>query len=575
MSTSTQSTAARHRSLLTASGHRVVVGIDFGASHSGFAYAHVSDPGRIECLYEWEDQPVPYCKNYSALWYNIDEKKSEGWGYTAVRKEMDHIRDGPSAYRLLTLLKFFIEPTAAEHATVTLPHGVDALEVVADYLSQLYKVLLERLQRNFGESLQGEDLHFCLTVPAIWSEQAKQTMRQVAVKAGLISPAEINMPRLTLVLEPEAAAIFCCKRFSEAQLRSGDTFMVVDAGGGTVDIVAEKWTSGINNQRLTELARGDGDWCGSTFVDSRFLEWLGNKVGQTALSQLKEEKGRDFMQVLTSWESTKRQFKGEESFRDKQYIPFSIPGSLYNLMSDESMQKLQNEQDGVDDDVYITLDDMKSFFDPIVDKTLDLIQTQLDRCPGNRCNKLFVVGGFSASPYLTRRIQERFSGSFDNLVFPREPGAAVVQGAVLHGLNPDSIQGRCSRFTYGLLLSRPESGFMIGKTQRSNQRDIFLHTEENRQYVEYFQPAIVANQVVQTSVTVSVYATAAAYKSETSFSDVAGRFDVGFLAVDDVPLTGDRSITVHFYFGLTELTVIARVNGTGVEKRIAVNFATR
>ncbi|KAJ3161802.1 hypothetical protein HDU86_006573 [Geranomyces michiganensis] len=177
-----------------------------------------------------------------------------------------------------------------------MPEGVDVLDIVSEYLRELFKALLSKLQVRFGQSLQPEDIHYCMTVPAIWSETAKQRMRQCAVQAGLISSTEINMPRLTLVLEPEAAAVYCCKRATEAHMRSGDTFMVVDAGGGTVDIVVQKWSAGVANQRLSELARGEGDWCGSTFLDTRFLEWLSSKVGTDAMATVKTERGHEYMQ---------------------------------------------------------------------------------------------------------------------------------------------------------------------------------------------------------------------------------------------------------------------------------------
>ncbi|KAJ3008556.1 hypothetical protein HKX48_008476 [Thoreauomyces humboldtii] len=503
------STSERHRALLMPSGHRIVVGIDFGASHSGFAFAHVSDPSRIECFYDWEDQMRPYCKNHTSVWFNVEEKKVEAWGYNAVSRALQASGEEAAKCRLLERIKQEVEPQKPSPSEM--PEGVDGMEVVGSYLRELYQLLLQKLQRTFGSTLQPEDIHFCLTVPG---------------------------------------------------------------------------TDGAN-LKLTELARGDGDWCGSMFVDNRFIHWLGRKVGEDALTQLKEERGRDYMTVLMDWERIKRQFKGPETFANVQHTALSIPAGLYNLMSDASQSALEDEQDGVSDDVYITLEDMKTFFDPVVDKILDLVQRQLDRCPTKRCNKLFAVGGFSGSLYLTQKLQERFANDFDQFVFPADPGSAVVQGAVMSGLEPQSISARCSRYTYGLELAKPLSSF----PGTSNPRDIFKHEEEGREFVDLFNPIIRADQVVsiddhyaiktfpvysyQTSVTVSVYATAGDYSGETSMSDVEGKFDVGFIPVDDVPTTGDRSITVYFYFGLSEFTVVAKMNGTGVEKRMSVVFATR
>lgn len=99
--------------------------------------------------------------------------------------------------------------------------------------------------------------------------------------------------------------------------------------------------------------------------------------------------------VLVNWESLKRQFKGAETFRNKEQITFPLPTALYNLMSDEYMEALEEQQGGIADEVFLKFEDMQAFFDPVVNKGLGLIEEQLAKCPNGQCNKLFVVGGFS------------------------------------------------------------------------------------------------------------------------------------------------------------------------------------
>jgi hypothetical protein len=53
--------------------------------------------------------------------------------------------------------------------------------------------------------------------------------------------------------------------------------MVVDCGGGTVDIVVHRKEGGDDDTkelRLREVAKGTGDCCGGTVVDAGFLELL-------------------------------------------------------------------------------------------------------------------------------------------------------------------------------------------------------------------------------------------------------------------------------------------------------------
>ena len=76
----------------------------------------------------------------------------------------------------------------------------------------------------------------CLTVPAMWSDKAKSTMREAAIKAGLITETD-HRDRLMLISEPEAAALYCEKKCDQFNLRHGDRFMICDAGGGGYSIM--------------------------------------------------------------------------------------------------------------------------------------------------------------------------------------------------------------------------------------------------------------------------------------------------------------------------------------------------
>ena len=85
------------------------------------------------------------------------------------------------------------------------------------------------LPNRFGERfLQNQKLSYVLTVPAIWSDKAKELTRQAALTAG------IKRENLTLITEPEAAALYCATLCNEVDLQPGDRFMICDAGGGTV-----------------------------------------------------------------------------------------------------------------------------------------------------------------------------------------------------------------------------------------------------------------------------------------------------------------------------------------------------
>ena len=105
-----------------------------------------------------------------------------------------------------------------------------AVDYAADYLSLVgHHVVNTVFTERFGDPfLRNHQICFVLTVPAIWSDQAKDATRRAAERAG------IPHDNLTMITEPEAAAHYCATTCEEVDLEVEDNFMVCDAGGGTV-----------------------------------------------------------------------------------------------------------------------------------------------------------------------------------------------------------------------------------------------------------------------------------------------------------------------------------------------------
>lgn len=76
----------------------------------------------------------------------------------------------------------------------------DTVEVVGDYLNNLVSHATELINRRFGYTLDCMDLKYVLTVPAVWSDGAKNS----TLRAGTTAASST-----TLVSEPEAAATIC------------------------------------------------------------------------------------------------------------------------------------------------------------------------------------------------------------------------------------------------------------------------------------------------------------------------------------------------------------------------------
>ncbi|KAG4434714.1 hypothetical protein IFR05_009791 [Cadophora sp. M221] len=148
-------------------------------------------------------------------------------------------------------------------------------QLTTDYLKQLYQHIIYSLKQKLGAvALRNAPMEFCLTVPAIWTEAAKEKTLKACQNAGLKSSKEI-----LLVSEPEAALIYALHGLDPHGLNIGDTFVLCDAGGGTVDLISYTITALHPFLKVKEATRGTGGLHGSTFLNVRFKDFLTSALG--------------------------------------------------------------------------------------------------------------------------------------------------------------------------------------------------------------------------------------------------------------------------------------------------------
>jgi molecular chaperone DnaK (HSP70) len=225
----------------------LVIGIDFGTTFTGVAYAHTAtgdgDTSRVAdnvvVLKTWPSSSNHYAeKTPTILAYNTNPPT---WGGKVK------VKDTPQVAHFKLGLHEEVGRHYATHSTVdtlsvlggylTNPNwrhpdlpSKTAVDFTADYLTCVWRHVTEKvLPSHFGPLfLQNQQVSYVLTVPAIWSEKANSLTRQAALRAGIPSR------KLILISEPEAAALYCVTICKEVDLQDGDSFLVCDAGGGTV-----------------------------------------------------------------------------------------------------------------------------------------------------------------------------------------------------------------------------------------------------------------------------------------------------------------------------------------------------
>ncbi|KAK3842611.1 MAG: hypothetical protein J3R72DRAFT_442725 [Linnemannia gamsii] len=410
----------------------VVMAIDFGTTFSGVAYALKAD-GEVHDVTKWPRHLAQYPKTPTLSLYKKDTKKILDWGHAA---RLAMLKPAAKDYCLLRKFKLQLDETLE---AAPLENRITALAAVTDYLKKLHGYVMMELMKGSLKSFEPSQFQYCLTVPAMWSDAAKNTMRQAAIGAGLIQEGD-PPNRLSLISEPEAAAMYCERKVDHFQLKDKDRFMICDAGGGTVDLIVFEVSEPAGKERhLKEVTRGHGASCGSTFLDANMEKLLERKFKRYR----KSIKACGWASLMDTFvDMVKPMFNGQED------VLMQIPQAT-------GLEDLNDPDIGLEEGVLcVSAEEMKAeVFEPVISDVLDLIRKQLHQ--SQNCWAIFMIGGFGSSRYLEERVRQEFGHLVGLVAVPPRPELAVVRGAVYAGLNTKTINMRVARRWYGVDANMP------------------------------------------------------------------------------------------------------------------------
>ncbi|KAL4919228.1 hypothetical protein BDW62DRAFT_209940 [Aspergillus aurantiobrunneus] len=400
-------------------GPSIVIGIDFGTTFSGIAWTLGGSIDDIEVLSKW-----PGGGNRTSVKVPSDisyERQKIRWGY-----QVGPFTEACRGMKLLLDEDQDINYTPSIESKPFLhKYGKDAVQATADYLEQLMKQAKEVLERRLGIDTEDTDLQFVLTVPAVWSDKAKDATLRAVVDAGA------DIKRVSVVSEPEAAALYSLRAIQPNSIATNDVFIVCDAGGGTVDLISYKIKS-LEPLCLAEVTEGTGAVCGSVLLDGRFAELLRQKMGQETYDAL-SCKSKEA--AITYWqERVKPNFTGkyDDDFADVEYF---IP--VAGATDDPAIP--------IEDGFFLlSREDVEGIFEPIVRQIEELVAQQRSAIheSGTSAKAVLLVGGFGASEYLFHRLQRA------------NPPVTILQppngGAVQRGLEGNKVESRIARRHYGV-----------------------------------------------------------------------------------------------------------------------------
>lgn len=485
----------------------VVVAIDFGTTSSGYAFSFTQDSEAIHMMKRWEggDPGVANQKSPTCLLLTPD-LRFHSFGFAA--RDFYHDLDPEEARHWLYFDKFKMKIHSTSDLTMETEleavngRRVRAIEVFAHALHFFREHALKEVKDQSSSVLEGEDIRWVITVPAVWRQPAKQFMREAAYLAGLVSP---DCPeQLLIALEPEAASIYCRKlrlhqvldlslqpitngfepegsrpfdsSFRQAreqlrrsrhsrtflvesgtgelwsELQTGDRYIVADCGGGTVDLTVHQIEQPQGT--LKELYKASGGPYGAVGVDLAFEAMLCQIFGEDFIQSFKAKRPAAWVDLTIAFEARKRTAAPGRANALNISLPFSFIDyykrhrgqSVEAALRRSNMNIVKWSSQGM---LRLTQEAMNELFQPTISNIVKHIEELMAKPEVSGVRFLFLVGGFAESPMLQKAVQ-RALGRTCRIIIPHDVGLTILKGAVLFGLDPTVVRVRRCPLIYGV-----------------------------------------------------------------------------------------------------------------------------
>jgi len=421
----------------------VTVAIDFGTTFFGCAY-RFRDGKKIIC---YNREPTSLLLNPDRTFSALGKKAIDTfYSLDPLAEQKNYFFYSQFKMRLYDTKKLSRNTKLKDENNKKLK----AMKIFVISFEAFKKEILQRLNGSKAGEITTKDVLWVITIPAIWTDEARQFMSEAARKAGLT--------RTRLVLEPEAAALYVIRQRLEfdgqsgtiARFQVGEKYIVADLGGGTVDMCVHEILEG---NKLRELYRATGDYAGGTTVNDKFLEFLKNLFGKEALTKLKKTHPYIYNMFLKSVEEWKCSFT-----RDTREIKMHFDSEVIKLSQEvmgKSIEQKISQSEFKETVSYtnqqyclkVQNSEVRKFFDTSVNTIISSLKEILGKCQADNISNILLVGGYSESRYVRDEIKTAFPDM--DMISVQDGRHAVVKGAVLMGEKPRDIIERRARFTYG------------------------------------------------------------------------------------------------------------------------------
>ncbi len=378
----------------------IVLGIDLGTTYSCAAYLHAGKP-----------KIIPSEKGYATVpsVVGLTRKGEVVVGQPALDQMVTKPEDTIYSSKRLIGRKFnsLIVQRMKQLMTYSIVEGPNMetavmLGMTRYTLPQISALILGEIREVAQRMLETEINRAVITVPAYYSDNQRQAVREAGRLAGLTVERIIN--------EPTAAALAYGYNKGLNQ-----KILIFDLGGGTFDVSILH----LQANEFRVLATGGDTFLGGVDFDQRIVTYVIDKFKEATGKDLRGEKV-PIERVRAAAERVKRELSSEKNA--KIQLPFIT----------------QIKGDPVDLDLVLTRDQLNQLTGDLVDRTMTLCDRVMTS--GNLkvkdIDEVLLVGGQTRMPLVQDKIEKHFGKTPRKGVHPDEVvacGAAILGGFLAQG----------------------------------------------------------------------------------------------------------------------------------------------
>ncbi|KAJ2912890.1 hypothetical protein MD484_g7534, partial [Candolleomyces efflorescens] len=439
---------------------KLVLAFDVGTTYSGISYS-ILDPGQVPEIRGVTRFPaneyISGASKIPTVMYYDKEGRVRAVGAEAIQDGM-HETALEEGWFKTEWFKLLIRPKSGQTSSFTdkippLPPGKSIIQVLASFLQYLQTcaeayikgthangaALWDSLtlpSNSNSNSDSGSGIEYVISHPNGWEGYQQTQIRQAVVLAGLVPDTKHGHARVLFVTEGEASLHFTIENgLPVGVVEDGEGIIVVDAGGGTIDISAYCKKVGASGkgsgkggwEAFEEIAIPQCHFFGSVFVSINARMFLD--------AYLKDSDYHDELDNIVRCfdKSTKIRFNNDQQ---PQFIRFG------GTRDNDQAYNIKFGQ------LKLSGTDVAKFFEPSVKCIADSV-LKMAASTQKPIKHVVLVGGFSASDWLVSKVSQALRPKGLNVVHPENyVNKAVSDGAVSFYLD-QRVKTRIAKVAYG------------------------------------------------------------------------------------------------------------------------------